>query len=309
MKKKIIIPLTTDLAGNNIDIQGVVLGSGNPKVCIQSGTHGGELTFWIIKNLFEKLSQIKLVGTVVLIPNVNPLAWNQRIYFSTVGKFSLQTGEDYNRGFPGSQTSLSQRRAQKLYINAQNFDYVVDLHTSRKSIPFSITIKEKTDQKLLKALGLKFNYLLSNQTDDSMMSVLSTTKSTIGFEIECGSHDSLEGENIEMVTQSLMQFLDFIGIIKDKKATPTSNNQYSYTEYIKYFADVTGFMEPIKRPGMEYKKGDELFKIYPSKDYFNPVIIRAEEDGVIIKLIPTYIVWEGDEVLQTVNKQNMQFIT
>ena len=301
--KKVKIPLTTDLAGNELNISGVELGSGSPRICIQSGTHGGEITFWIIKELFNRLKNQKLKGTLVLMPNVNPVAWNQRVYFSTVGKFSLQTGEDYNRGFPGSDTSLVKRRAKKIFTNALTFNYVIDLHTSRKSVPFSITIKEKNEQSLINILGLEFNYLLSNKTDDSMMSALSTTK-TKGFEIECGSHDSYEQENIDKVTKAILRFLRANKMIT-LEIEPSSNSPLCYTEYIKYFAETSGYVEFRIEAGQRYKKGEELYLLYPSNNYFEPISINAKEDGVVIKLLPSYIVWEGDEILQTVNKDNL----
>lgn len=295
--------ITTDIAGNDIAVAGYTFGTGSPRVYIQGGVHGGEVTFWIFKKLFEYLSKAEVQGTVTLVPVSNPVSWNQRTYFYTVGKFSLQTGEDWNRGFPGNQTSLAKRRADKVFSVAKTYDYVIDLHTSRKSIPFGIFIKERLDPAIVKLLGMEYNYLLSNTADDSMMSALSNT-STCGFEIECGSHDSFDAENVELVYANLINFLAGVDVVRAGK--PISKSVNVFDTYIKYFANQAGFLMPQKKVGDTYAPGDRLFTVSQVQRLGEENQYIANEAGVVIKQIPSTILWEGDEVLQTVSKDNLR---
>lgn len=301
------INLTKDISGNDLSIKGYTFGQESPRIYIQGGTHGGELTFWIFKELFNFLSNYKdLKGTVTLVPMSNPVAWSQRIYSYTVGKFNLQSGEDWNRGFPGSDTSMGKRRALKIFSFVKDYDYCVDLHTSRQSIPFGIFSKEIIDKAIIKAIGLKYNYLISNKKDDSLMSALSSTK-TFGFEVECGSHDSYNMDNILEITNSLKRFLYYLEIIKEVKKIETSQS-YIYDKYVNYYSDITGFYRLSKKPGDTYKKGDKLFELFSTSDLSKGKIVKAIEDGVIIKKLHSNILWEGDEVLQTININNLKVL-
>ncbi len=44
--KIVRLPLATDMAGNDLGIQGYVFGSGRPKGYMQGGHHGGEVRCW-----------------------------------------------------------------------------------------------------------------------------------------------------------------------------------------------------------------------------------------------------------------------
>ena len=301
------IPLSTDIAGNTLSMKGYTFGTGGPKVYIQGGIHGGEVTFWIFNELFNYLSNKKVNGTITLVPISNPYAWNQRVYFYTVGKFNLQTAEDWNRGYPGDNTSLAKRRAKKVMDLVKDYDYSICLHTSRSSIPFSIFTEETRDDALIKALGMKYNYLLSNKADDSMMSVLSKSQSTFGFEIECGSHDSYNPVFIQQVTSAILRFLAYKGFINAEIAQEVEE-KILYKAYEKYFSEYSGFLELVKRPAENYLKGEELFKTFPSTNYFSPQVIKGKQDGIIIKSLPSTIVWEGDEVLQTIDMNSVEVI-
>jgi len=231
------------------------------------------------------------------------------MYFYTAGKFSFQTGEDWNRGFPGDEGSLAERRAKRLFNLTENYDYCFDLHTSRKSIPFAIVNKETYDKSLTKALGMRFTYLLSYTKDSSMMSALTKNTSSCAFEIECGSHDTYDSVNISEVGKNIVNLLTYLGVTEktgDYKTKP--GVQYIFESFYKYYSQTTGILSPCVSPGAKIGKGKTLFEIFPSNNIFKSKRTRAKSEEIVIKVIPTNIVWEGDEVIQTITKEGLKKI-
>jgi len=75
------------------------------KVYIQSSLHADELpgmlVSWVLKS---KLGQLELDGAlsgeVVLVPLANPIGLNQHVQGSNLGRFELDSGENFNRNYP-----------------------------------------------------------------------------------------------------------------------------------------------------------------------------------------------------------------
>ncbi|MCA9383257.1 succinylglutamate desuccinylase/aspartoacylase family protein, partial [Candidatus Dojkabacteria bacterium] len=106
------ISIGTDPGGNPITINAYEYSNGvsGPTLYLQGGVHGGEVTLWVLKQLVTKLQNYKIKGNIVIIPIANPVAWGQRTYFSTNGKFDFYMGKDWNRSYPGNMDgTLSQR--------------------------------------------------------------------------------------------------------------------------------------------------------------------------------------------------------
>ena len=129
-------PMGTELSILNYEIDSEKAGK---HIYIQSGIHGGEITQWILHELFSFLKANLQQGKVTLVPCANPVSWTQRVYYSTNGKFDFYMGKDWNRNFPGNADgSMGERIAGILFGNAKKADFALDLHTSRESIPFGI---------------------------------------------------------------------------------------------------------------------------------------------------------------------------
>ncbi len=307
--KQIKIPLFTDISGNEININGVEIGNGKPSIYVQGGTHGGEVTFYILKELYRLLRESYNQGTVVIVPISNPVSWNQRVYNYTVGKFDMQTGKDWNRNFPGSQKKgLLELRANKLFDFAKNFDLVIDLHTSRKSIPFGIFNNDSIDKELIKNVGLKYNYLISSKKDTSMMSALSNI-GVSAFEMECGSHDSYEIENIQEVLNSISNLLSKYKIInRSKQISITNKGKYIFDAWSTYYSPLSGFIEYNSKPGDTVGKGQEVCKIWRSDKLFSCTKIKAKTDIILMKKFQSNILWKGDQIVQGIDKSILQSI-
>jgi predicted deacylase len=110
--------LTTDLEVEEF-------GQGSPKVLITGGVHGGEATgIYTAQMIAEYLRENPPIqGTVKVIPICNPTA------FRRMERTSPYDNLDMNRIFPGDANgSITMRTANKIWEEAQDTDYLVDLH-------------------------------------------------------------------------------------------------------------------------------------------------------------------------------------
>lgn len=298
------------IAGNPVDIHRYRLQAEKtgPKVYLQGGIHGGEITYWILHRLFNHLKDNLQAGAVTIVPFANPLAWEQRSYFYTHGKFDLTDGRDFNRNFPGrEQGSMHQRIAHLLFTEARGHDLVVDLHTSRESIPFCIFNKMDYAPHV-KAIGLPYNYYCPDD-DPAYAGSLDCAMDDAGVDnviIECGSHDEYDAEKIENVYNGLLRALARLGMIDAGGiAAPAAACRY-FTETRKILAPQSGFIRYDAALAAPFKKGDGLFTLYETATLGAERQIDAPEDGVMFKHAPTHIYKTGDETLHYIPADDLK---
>lgn len=291
------------VAGNPIDIFKYTLraDTSGPKVYVQSGIHGGEITYWIIHRLFNTLKTALKAGEVTIIPFANPLSWEQTSYFYTHGKFDLYDGKDFNRHFPGkSDGSMPQRIAHCLHTEALKHELVIDLHTSRDSLPFVIFNKMDYAPHV-REIGLAFNYYYPDE-DPSFDGSLDCAMDAAGIDnvvIECGGHDEYDEDKINRVYSGILRALARLGMVDMASVTDIiapDTPQYFETS-CKIHAQHSGFIRYDVATGMPFKKGDRLFTLFDTSELGIERVQTAPEDGIIFKRAPTHIYKVGDETL------------
>jgi len=281
---KVPVATVTSVDGNTSSVCGYVLGEGTKAVYIQGGMHGGEVTYWIFQRLYEELNKKNLKKQVILVPLCNPYSWQQRSYFYTTGKFSFIDGKDWLWSFPGSaEGSPMQRLAKQLYSSASSFELSVDLHTSRKSVPFGIFSSEKYHPEMA-ALGIPFNFMSSygDSLDQYKQGIASlsyamTQDGRRGFTLECGSHDEYNEANIELICTSLLNLLRHEGVIDEPVQKSADSIIFADNEFLKYQSTATGFVQYLKQPGDTYRQNDVLFSIADAADITKTVNVQAIE--------------------------------
>ena len=304
-KEKIIIGQAP--TGNELSIWKYTIDSEKKgkTIYIQSGIHGGEITQWILHNLWLYLQQNLRYGKVIIIPNANPVSWLQRTYFSTNGKFDLYMGKDWNRNFSGDENgSLGERIASILFEQARQADFVLDLHTSRLSLPFSISFSTD-DKKYAEIFGLKFNQFINAETQSLYANTLNACLHKINIPslcIESGSHDAYEAENIELVQEGIKRILNSFGLTDDTSVKNAAEQQLFYNKTITYRAEKGGFIQLAKKLGEYVQKGEILYNYYDNNDLGNIQNIAAEHNGIVFKVSPTHIYWTGDEIVQLIEQ-------
>lgn len=298
------------VAGNPIDIVTYTLASPNKgkKLHIQSGMHGGEITYWVQHRLYNFLKDHLKAGEVVFVPCANPASWDQRSYFYTFGKFDLYDGKDCNSHFPGkAEGSLHQRIAHALFSLAKDCDLGLDLHTARNSIPYCIFTKEKY-LPLVKDVGFTYNYLddvITPETDGSFDAAMDPA----GIDnlcIECGSHDEYDAGKIDMVFAGILRLLARLGMIDASLTTSAPSECYYFRDHKKILTRDSGFVRYDTALGAPFKKGDTLFILHPSSELGVEMPEIAREDGVVYKRAPTHIYRLGDETLHYIAMDDLK---
>lgn len=295
------------IAGNPIDIVTYTLSAPvkGKKVHIQSGMHGGEITYWIQHRLYKFLQEHLKAGEVVFVPCANPASWDQRSYFYTFGKFDLYDGKDCNSHFPGkADGSLHQRIAHALFSLAKDCDLGLDLHTARNSIPFCIFTQEKF-APLVKEVGFKYNFL----DDSEPIGSFDAAMDPAGIDnlcIECGSHDEYDAGKIEEVFAGMLRLLARLGMIDKNLATPAPQESYYFHDHKKILTRDSGFVRYDVPLGVPFRKGDTLFTLHPSSELGAEIPEIAVEDGVAYKRAPTHIYRLGDETLHYIPKEALK---
>lgn len=277
-----------------------------PKIYIQGGTHGGEITYPIFTKLFKYLNENEFKGTITLVPIANPHSWMSRLYFYTAGKYSMYDGKDWNWFFPGKENgTTAQRYAFKLFEEIKKHDFAVDLHTSRWSKPFLIIGQEKHIE-LAKKLGVSHNFYMDYEEVKARgITPLSDAADQMGIDsytLECGGHDSMDMDTFEECFKVMLRTLAHNGNIEYSDEVKPG---IMYTGLKTYNAPTTGMVEYIHDYWDEIKKGDVLYRIYPTDDLAEVVEIIAEEDSILAKHQPTHACMIGDQVVQVIPKDKI----
>jgi len=109
---------------SGVSLKKYIFGSGEPKILITAGIHGDEVTgVYAALQLIEELKKEKIVGSVVIIPVVNPLGFEARKRENPVDNVDL------NRVFPdGSGSPITRGIVASIWDDVLSSDYVLDLH-------------------------------------------------------------------------------------------------------------------------------------------------------------------------------------
>jgi hypothetical protein len=295
------------IAGNPIDIVTYTIAAPakGKKVHIQSGIHGGEVTYWLQHRLFKFLQENLKAGEVVLVPCANPASWEQRSYFYTFGKFDLYDGKDPNSHFPGkADGSLHQRIAHALFSLAKTSDLGLDLHTARDSLPYCIFTKESY-APLVKEVGLKYNFLDDGEPSGSFDAGMDPA----GIDnlcIECGSHDEYNAAKIDEVFAGILRLLARLGMIDTSLTVAAPAEGWYFRDHKKILTREAGYVRYDVALGASFKKGDTLFTLHPSSELGAELPEIATEDGVMYKRSPTHIYRLGDETLHYIPKDALK---
>jgi predicted deacylase len=300
------IHVAETIAGNPIDIITYTLSAPakGKRVYIQSGIHGGEITYWLQHKLFRFLKENLKSGEVVFVPCANPASWEQRSYFYTFGKFDLYDGKDCNSHFPGKENgSLHQRIAHALGGLATNCDLGLDLHTARDSLPYCIFTQEKY-APLVKLLGLPYNYQDDTITPETA-GCFDSLMDPLGIDnlcIECGSHDEYNASKTDQVFTGILRLLARLGMIDGSNLPPAPEKVFCFRDHKKILTRASGYVRYDIALGASFRKGDTLFTLHPSAELGAEMPEIATEDGVFYKRAPTHIYRAGDETLHYIPK-------
>lgn len=106
-----------------------------PRAHLQAGVHADEIPpMLVLHHLLPLLAQVeaqgRLLGTVTLVPQANPIGLRQFSGGRLLGRFDAATGRNFNRAVPQFAWQ------QALLAMTEDADIVLDLHTDDEALPY-----------------------------------------------------------------------------------------------------------------------------------------------------------------------------
>ncbi|AZR72994.1 hypothetical protein BBF96_06045 [Anoxybacter fermentans] len=282
MKKSTYTRIVDDFV--KVELTFHVFGEGTPQVFFTGGIHGGEATgIYVAHKVISFLEENQLLkGSVKVLPISNPTA------FRRLKRTSPYDEQDLNRIFPGSRDSgPSQAVANMIWEEAQNVDYIVDLHCCGLwGSSYTLALWQEYDFAKELAGMLSIPRVIESWGANGQLFVEACKKGipAVIIELPGGGEDGVINlEAAEECYQSLINLLRHLGMIKGKNVKPEPTF-YGKLQPVK--TDLDGVFIPAVKPGDEIKNGDLLGRI-GEKDILAPV------DGVAIMVRPASYVFKG----------------
>ncbi|OUJ18612.1 putative deacylase [Methanonatronarchaeum thermophilum] len=265
---------------------GVISKGNKPKIAITGGQHGNEWNgTYITQRLYKEIPLEKTNGTIILLPVLNPPAFNQKTRVSSIDNIDL------NRTYLGNDRKPTERLGKLLFENIfSKMDYIIDIHTGGPGeyLPHTAII----DRERVKEASLMLPYLyIAKSTGGSLIS--SAERETIkSYLIEVGRGRNINYKFVKQVINGIKNFLKGTNITKGqvtKKETETFLNKQ------KIPSPQSGFFKANTKLGEFIEKGQTIGKI--EKMMGQTKTIKSPISGRIIYIRRERVVAEGENVL------------
>lgn len=121
--ENITLPTTVAGTSHGLSVHRFGRAGARPSVYIQAALHADEIPgMFCAQELRRALvaheAAGEIAGEIILVPVANPIGLGQEVLGSSVGRFSLADGGNFNRGFPALGDALAEMIAGKLGQNA-----------------------------------------------------------------------------------------------------------------------------------------------------------------------------------------------
>ncbi|WGI16960.1 succinylglutamate desuccinylase/aspartoacylase family protein [Methanonatronarchaeum sp. AMET-Sl] len=265
---------------------GVISNGKGPKIAITGGQHGNEWNgTYIAQRLYKEIPNQKTNGTIVILPVLNPPAFNQKNRVSSIDNIDL------NRTYLGSDRKPTERIGKLLFENIfSEMDYIIDIHTGGPGeyLPHTVIV----DRERVKEASLILPHLyIAKATGGSLVS--SAEREGIkSYLIEVGRGRNINYRFVKQVIKGIKNFLKGTNIIKgqvEKQKTETFLNKQ------KIPSPQSGFFKSKTKLGEFIEKGQTIGKI--EKMMGEEKTIKSPISGRVIYIRRERVVAEGENVL------------
>lgn len=279
-------------------VECITFGAGSPMVAITAGIHGEEHTgIYVAQMLVEKLQNIRLKGTIKILPICNPRAFSGR------SRCSDYDQKDLNRAFcQEAPETYTTALAKAIWEITKTCDFLLDLHCcGQYGSTYVMSMHEEYDHQVQMATALGIRTVCQSSTAPGQLFV-ETNKSgrkALLIEIKGGQpHGIIDLESAKGALQATMNFLCYAGCI-DKQYASENFSVVFHEKINRVVAPSDGLFLPCFHAGMLCEKDDHI-------GYFNGESVRAEATATILAIArPQYLfcgeriytyasLWEGE---------------
>jgi predicted deacylase len=275
-------------------------GRRGPRVYVQGTQHGIELNGpAALRRLHERLVGAEMTGTVVVVPVVNPLAFDHRSYL-TPAEYDARH-PNMNRVWPGDDSgTLQERLVAGLWGLVADADAAVDLHTGTADMLEHVRFRRGASEARALAEAFGTTHLLADDPpgDDvggkfrsaavgdgvpAVTAELSNSRRVARPAVETGVTGVL----------SVLRSLDVLPGAPDRNPDPTLLGDADVAR-----AAVSGLFEPGSglAVGDHVEAGSELGRVYCPSSFERLQTVTAPTGGVVYSLAREAVVVAGERV-------------
>lgn len=283
------VPAGVD-AGTNIPVVVVNGSKPGPVLALVTGAHGTEYVSIIaVEKLINELDPAEVSGTVILVPLVNVLSFEQKVpHVNPIDNKSM------NRFYPGKIDGTQTDRA--LYFITKDVvercDYLIDYHggdLDESLRPYAYwgavgkAEQDRTSKQMVLAFGLDHIIIWSERpTDINATRYLDNTASVRGkpsIVVEAGHAGTVETDDVALLVKGTLSTMRYLKMIPGDPHFIENPVWLQKVEDV--LADGPGIWYPYVKRGTYVMEGMKLGKI---TDYFGKVLQepRAPVSGVVL---------------------------
>ncbi len=165
-------PLISPVLGTQRHIDSFHFGNklNSKKAYIQSSLHADELpgmlVVWYLKKALKELeSQGKIQGEIVLVPVANPIGQNQHLMDVHLGRYELENGHNFNRGYYDTYAEVKEKVAGHLTSDPEQNKTLVRREMKNALDNWQVETEYQSQQKVLQTLSYDSDVMLDLHCD------------------------------------------------------------------------------------------------------------------------------------------------
>jgi predicted deacylase len=279
-------------------------GGSGPVVYVQGAQHGIELNGpAALRRLHERLLDAEIAGTVVVVPVVNPLAFDRRSYLAP-SEYDARN-PNLNRVWPGDDSgTLQERMAARLWEFATDADAAVDLHTGTADMLEHVRFQrgDSSARDLAEVFGTA--HLLADEDntapEETFRGKFRTAAARAGIPAitaELSNSRKVARPAIETGVSGVWNTLREADVLPGEP-DPTPDQTLLVDEAEPPCAAVSGLFElrPELAVGKYVEAGADVGSVYCPSTYEELQTVTAETSGVVYSVAREAVVVAGERV-------------
>ena len=278
-------------------------GGTGPTVYVQAAQHGIELNGpAALRRLHGRLVDAEIAGTVVVVPVVNSLAFDQRTYM-TPPEYDVMN-PNLNRVWPGDDDgSLQERLAAALWQLVVEADAVVDLHTGTADMLEHVRFRAERPaaSRLGEAFGTEY-LLTDNPEEDGTPSgtfrAAAASEGIPAITAELANSRQIAPEAVTVGVEGILNVLREVDVL-DTQPTPPPDQIRLYDDPEATVATASGLFElrPDISVGDYVEAGEELGAVYNPSTFERRQTVTAVDEGVAYSVSRESVVVAGERLV------------
>jgi predicted deacylase len=297
------VPAGVDV-GTNIPVVVVNGAKPGPVIGLVTGAHGTEYVSIIaVEKLIGELDPAQVSGTVILVPMVNVLSFEQKVpHVNPIDNKSM------NRFYPGKMDGTQTDRALFMITKevVDRCDYLIDYHggdLDESLRPYAYwgavgkEAQDKISKQMVLAFGLDHIIIWSERpTDPGATRYLDNTASVRGkasIVVEAGHAGTVETDDVALLVNGTLSVMRLLKMIPGEPHFV--ENPVWLGKVVDVISEGPGIWYPLVKRGTYVQEGMMLGRV---TDYFGKVILeaRAPAAGVILHVNAVPSLKKGDNI-------------